>query len=59
MTTMTDLIVSIALIAITLVLLTVILSGALPLAVTVLAAGLASAAGLVILADRADAWLGA
>ncbi len=56
---MTDLIVSIALIAITLVLLTVILSGALPLAVTVLAAGLASAAGLVILADRADAWLGA
>lgn len=54
---MIDWIVSAALIGLTLILLTVILSGALPLAATVLAAGLASAAGLVVLADRADAVL--
>ena len=55
---MTDWIISAALIGLTLVLLTAIFSGALPLAVTVLAGGLASAAALVVIADRTDAVLG-
>lgn len=53
---MLDEVVSLALIGMTLALLTALL-GVPPLAATVLAVGLASAGGLVVLADRADALL--